>query len=75
MNNQCDQGAAQFTEDEVCAGRFNNQNLTNAKVKPLKPHQKVQILFNIVKEAKYPHKLQDAKDVFDFIQYEISTQT
>lgn len=41
--------------------------------KALKPHQKMQLLFKIVREAKDLSKLQDAKDIFDFIQYEIGT--
>lgn len=40
----------------------------------LKPHEKIQILFDIVRQAMHPHKLQDAKDVFDFIQYEIGSE-
>ena len=34
----------------------------------------MQLLFKIVKEASEPEKLQDAKDVLDFIHYEICSQ-
>lgn len=37
------------------------------------PHEKLKLLYEIVRQARHPEKLQDAKDVLDFILYEIGS--
>ena len=69
MDNLCDQGAT-FIEDEINLVRLHSLSTLAApkQLKPLRPHEKVQILFDIVKKANSsPILLQDAKDIFDFI--------
>ena len=82
MDNQCDQTL--LAEDELNYRyqqthhhpRKSKHRMTvmETTTKALKPHQKVQLLFEIVKAANHPHRLQDAKDIFDFILYEIGSQ-
>ena len=43
----------------------------NTAPQPLPCHEKIKILFEIVRQARQPDKLKDAKDVFDFLQFEI----
>ena len=65
MDNLCDQGAT-FIEDEINMERLNTLDVCHQS-KPLKSFEKVKILFDIIRQARSPDKLQDAKDIFDFI--------
>jgi len=40
----------------------------------LNPSEKINILYSIVQRATNASRLQDAKDVLDFLLYEIDTQ-
>ena len=53
----------------------NRQKRDLQSTMPLAPYQKLAILFEIIKEANTDKsKIQDAKDVLDFIQFEINQQ-
>ena len=67
MDRQHDLGNT-FVDEKLAAERI------NFEAKPLPAHQKIRILFEIVHEARKADNIQHAKDVLDFIQFEIDSE-
>ena len=56
---------------DVLSGKSQSQGNKSQEMEYLFPHQKIQLLYTIVQKATTYQKLQDAKDIFDFLMYEI----